>query len=266
MTVSKDFPTTPGVFQPVHAGITTAFVAKLNADLTGMLFSTFLGGSRDERGQTLAIDSAGDIYVGGRTLSTDFPATPGAFQPQFVRGSYFGDGFVAKLAGDGSELIYATYLGGSSEDEIKGIAIDTTGEVIVVGGTGSPDFPVTADALQPSLRGLDDLFIARLSADGSELLYSTLFGGGKSDSAYAIATDGRGGAVVAGTSVSSDLPVTPGALQSQLLGATTGVFRRPFQPRASSMPPACCRARLLRAKSSRSSASNSPRRIPLSPS
>jgi uncharacterized protein (TIGR03437 family) len=164
----------------------------------------------------------GDIYVGGRTLSTDFPATPGSFQPQFARGAYYGDGFVAKLAADGSELIYATYLGASSEEEVNGIAIDSTGEVTVVGGTGSPDFPVTADALQSTVRGLDDVFVTRLSADGSQALYSTLFGGGKNDRALAVATDGRGGAVVVGSSISSDFPTTPGALQSHVQGAEAG--------------------------------------------
>jgi uncharacterized protein (TIGR03437 family) len=222
MTISRDFPVTPGVFQPVHKGITTAFVAKLNAELSEVLFASFLGGSTEDRGQAVAVDEAGDIYVGGRTLSPDFPTTPGVVQPQFVRGASFGDGFVAKVAGDGSELIYATFLGGISEEEVNGITVDGTGQATVVGGTGSPDFPLSPDALQPSIRGLDDVFVTRLNGDGSRIVYSTFLGGGRSDRALAAATNGRGDVVVAGTTVSWDFPPTEGVLQPDVRGADAG--------------------------------------------
>ena len=222
MTVSKDFPTTPGALQREHGGVTTAFVSKLTPDLSEILFSTYLGGSTEDRGQTVAVDPAGDIYVGGRTLSADFPITLGAVQGRFVRGSLFGDGFAAKVSADGSQLIYSTYLGGASEDQVSGIAVDGTGQATVVGATGSPDFPLTPDALQGTITGLDDLFVTRLSADGTRAVYSTLLGGEKSDRALGVAAAGPGAVVVAGTTVSPDFPPTDGALQTEVRGAEAG--------------------------------------------
>jgi uncharacterized protein (TIGR03437 family) len=222
LTISKDFPVTSGVFQPDHRGVTTAFVAKLNPDLSETLFSTFLGGSTEDRGQTIAVDPEGDIYIGGRTLSKDFPVTLGALQGRFGSGSFFGDAFVAKVSADGSTLIYSTYLGGSSEEEVNGIAVDATGQATVTGATGSPEFPITSDAVQASIAGLDDLFVTRLSADGSRVIYSTVFGGVKSDRALGIASRGPGSVVVAGTTVSPDFPPTSGVVQPEVRGAESG--------------------------------------------
>lgn len=222
LTISKDFPTTPDVLQPDHRGVTTAFVAKLNPDLSKILFSTFLGGSTEDRGQTIAVDPVGDIYVGGRTLSNDFPITLGALQGRFGSGSFFGDAFVAKVSADGSTLIYSTYLGGSSEEEVNGIAVDATGQATVVGATGSSEFPITSDAVQGSIAGLDDLFVTRLSADGSRVIYSTVLGGVKSDRALGVASRGRGSVVVAGTTVSPDFPPTSGVVQPEVRGAESG--------------------------------------------
>jgi uncharacterized protein (TIGR03437 family) len=221
-TISKDFPTTPGVFQPDHRGVTTVFVSKLTADLSEVLFSSFLGGSTEDRGQTIATDPAGDIYVGGRTLSTDFPVTLGALQGRFGSGSFFGDAFVAKVSADGSTLIYSTYLGGSSEEEVNGIAVDATGQATVTGATGSPEFPITPDAVQGSIAGLDDVFVTRLSADGSRVIYSTVLGGVKSDRALGIASRGPGSVVVIGTTVSPDFPPTSGVVQPDVRGAEAG--------------------------------------------
>jgi uncharacterized protein (TIGR03437 family) len=222
ITVSKDFPATPGVFQPEHGGVTTAFVSKLTPDLSEIVFSSYLGGSIEDRGQTVAVDPAGDIYVGGRTLSPDFPVTLGALQGRFVRGSFYGDGFVSKVSADGSKLIYSTYLGGSSEDEVSGIAVDGTGQATAVGATGSSDFELTSNALQGVIAGFDDLFVTRLSADGSRAVYSTLLGGEKSDRALAVAAAGPGAVVVAGTTVSPDFPPTNGVVQTEVRGAEAG--------------------------------------------
>jgi uncharacterized protein (TIGR03437 family) len=210
------------VFQPTHRGVTTAFVSKLTPDLSQILFSTYLGGSTEDLGQAVAVDPAGDIYVGGRTLSTDFPVTPDALQGGFARGSFFGDGFVAKVSSDGSKLIYATYLGGSSEDEVNGITVDGTGQATVAGGTGSNDFKLTSNAVQRSIAGFDDVFVTRLSADGTRAVYSTLLGGEKSDRALGIASAGPGSVVVAGTTVSPDFPTTSGVVQAEIHGAEAG--------------------------------------------
>jgi uncharacterized protein (TIGR03437 family) len=221
-TVSKDFPTTPDAFQRENGGVTTAFVTKLTPDLSEILFSTYLGGSIDDHGQTVAVDDAGDIYVAGRTLSTDFPVTLGALQGRLVRGAFFGDAFVTKVSADGSKLIYSTYLGGSSEEEVNGIAVDGTGQATVTGGTGSNDFPLTSNAVQGAIAGLDDVFVTRLSADGSRAIYSTLLGGEKGDRTLGIAAAGPGAVVVVGTTVSPDYPATAGSLQTVVRGADAG--------------------------------------------
>ena len=221
-TVSKDFPVTSGVFQPEHRGVTTAFVAKLTPDLAEILFATFLGGGTEDRGLTIALDPEGDIYVGGNTLSSDFPITLGALQGRFGSGSFFGDGFVAKVSAGGETLMYSTYLGGSSEDVVNGIAVDGTGQVTVAGATGSPEFPLSSGAIQESIAGLDDLFVTRLSADGSRVVYSTVLGGAKSDRALGVAAAGPGSVVVAGTTVSPDYPPTAGVVQPEVRGAESG--------------------------------------------
>ncbi len=221
-TVSKDFPTTPDAFQRENGGVTTAFVTKLTPDLSEILFSTYLGGSIDDHGQTVAVDDAGGIYVAGRTLSTDFPVTLGALQGRFVRGAFFGDAFVTKVSADGSKLIYSTYLGGSSDEEVNGIAVDGTGQATVTGGTGSNDFPLTSNAVQGAIAGLDDVFVTRLSADGSRAIYSTLLGGEKGDRTLGIAAAGPGAVVVVGTTVSPDYPATAGSLQTEVRGADAG--------------------------------------------
>ncbi len=145
-TTAADFPVTAGAFQTRHGGAYDAFVAELNPSGGGLVYSTFIGGKGFEEGYAIALDSSGSAYVAGETNSSDFPTTSGALQRSYNGGpannGLAGDGFVAKLNPAGSALLYSTYLGGASDEEISGIAIDSSGSAYVTGSTSSTDFPV----------------------------------------------------------------------------------------------------------------------------
>jgi len=210
-TTSSDFPATPGANDTtLNAGL-DAFVAKLNATGTGLAYATYLGGGSFDEGYSIAIDVSGSAYVTGRTRSTDFPATPGAFDTTFngLPGNW--DGFVAKLDAAGSVFTYVTYLGGDADDHFFGIAADASGNAFVTGDTHSADFPATLGAYDTTLNGTQDAFVAKLNATGSGLSYATYLGGGDDEYAYSIAADASGSAFVTGTMFSSDFPTTPGA-------------------------------------------------------
>jgi hypothetical protein len=227
LTQSLDFPTA-NALQLANAGATDAFVAKINAAGTALVWSTFFGGSGIDVALGLARDAAGNVYVTGYTASADFPVTPNAPQPTFGGGAY--DAFVAKLDANGA-LVQSTFLGGSNIDAANAIATDAAGGVHVAGFTCSPDFPVVA-AFQPQLVGAplgcfaaQDAFVARLAPSGSGWTYATYFGGNGKDAANAIAVDVQGRASVAGVTSSGDLPVSASALMGAQGGPDAFVAR-----------------------------------------
>jgi len=225
-TTSVNFPTTAGAFHAALDGGLDAFVIKLNAAGSALLYSTYLGGSGSENGKGIAVDAGGITYVTGRTTSLDFPITAGAFQPAFVGGTE--DAFVTRLnpAGFGAaDLVYSTYLGGSGQrDEGTGIAVDGTGNAYVVGTTGSGDFPTTAGALQTGFTGGgNDAFVTRLNPAGlgaADLVYSTYLGSNDNDEGYDIAVDTTGNSYVTGVTFSLSFPTTTGAFQTAFGGGT----------------------------------------------
>jgi hypothetical protein len=220
-TVSSDFPTM-NPLQPHlgHPGAQNAFVAKLTADGSALVYSTYLGGSGGDIGIGIAVDSIGNAYVAGRTSSPDFP-TVNPLQLH-VGGPLNQNAFVAKLTADGSALEYSTYLGGSGGvDRAHGIAVDAAGNAYVTGDTDSPDFP-TINALQPTLLGGDNAFVSKLTPDGSALAYSTYLGGSGFDQGWGIAVDAAGNAYVTGSTTSPDFP-TVNPLQTAL-GTSTDTF------------------------------------------
>ncbi len=212
------------------------FVTALNPSGSGLLFSTYLGGTLDDGVTAIAVDSAGNVYAGGFTLSNNFPVQAG-FQTKYGGAASnaaqpvisTGDGFVAKFTSAG-KLSYATYLGGSGDDMVMGLAVDAQGAVYVTGATTSSDFPgISANAAQKVLAGptaihnltgfvWGDAFVAKLAPAGNALAYATYLGGNNDDAGMAIAVDAAGDAIVGGFAMSTNLPVTSDALQKTWAG------------------------------------------------
>ncbi len=170
-------------------------------------FSTFLGGSSNDYGRAIDIDTGGNVYITGYTVSADFPmASP--FDSVYAGGGSAGyDAFVTKLSASGDSILYSTYLGGATgDDQGTAIAVAADGSVVVVGNTNADDFPMSSP-YQSSLSGDKNMFIARLDPSGSALTYSTYLGGTGSDYATGVQVDGSGRAVVAGYTSSADFPV-----------------------------------------------------------
>ena len=226
-TGSPDFPTT-NAFQPKISGTheprssiyqPDAFVAKLSASGSQLLYSTFLGGSGDDEALGLAVDAAGFAYVTGQSSSTNFPTTVGGLANQGGD-----DAFVAKISPSGSTLVYAVTFGGQSVDSGEGIAVDALGRAIVTGLTSSTNFPLVKP-LQSTNAGGYDAFVSRLTADGSGFDFSTLLGGTGSDYGIRIQLDTSGRPVVVGQTYSADLPVT-NSVQSALGGGSDAFVAR----------------------------------------
>ncbi len=205
-TSSPEFPTTAGSLDTSANGAFDAFVTKLNASGSALIYSTFLGGQGFDIASGLTIDAAGNAYVSGGAGSTDFPTTPGAFDGVSDGSS----AFAAKLNPSGSALIYSTFLNGSGSEEAHAIALDAQGNAWLTGITNSTDFPVTPDAFSLAFNGVADAFVSELSPDGSRLLYSTYVGGTQSDGGDDLALVQRG-VYVTGHTYSLDYPTTAGA-------------------------------------------------------
>ncbi|MGE5088105.1 MAG: SBBP repeat-containing protein [Candidatus Levyibacteriota bacterium] len=225
-TGSSAFATTADALRPVLPPdtFTTGFVLKLDPNGSAPVYATFLGGSGAGGANAIAVDGQGNAYVAGWTTSPDFP-TVAALQPS-PHGMK--DGFVAKLDPSGSRLIYSTYLGGSLDDTVNALAVDTTGHAYVAGETYSSDFP-SLNGFQPRKSGyrlvnssLGNAFVAKVDATGGALEYSSFLGGEvctsycqslfgvpqfTGDAAYGIAVDGTGHAFVTGLATSYTFPL-----------------------------------------------------------
>ncbi len=198
---SPNFPTVSPI-QAALAGPANAFVSEIKPDGSALVFSTFLGGSGNDQGSGIAVDSNGAVYVAGATTSTNFP-TVGPLQAA-LKGDQ--NGFVSKLSASGAALAFSTYLGGSNGDRALAVAVNSTGTVYVTGQTRSNDFP-TFHPFEASLDGPANAFISALKNDGSAFVYSTFFGGNGNDSGNSITTNSAGDAVLAGTTQSTNFPL-----------------------------------------------------------
>jgi len=194
-------------------------VSKFNGDLTSLLASTFLGGSAYEEFGAIALDSSGNIYVSGRTSSSNFPITAGAYDTLYNGG---GDAFVSRLNGDLTGLLTSTYLGGGYDDICYSLAVDSDRNLYMAGFTYSPDFPTTVGAYDTSFNsvssGYPDVFISKINGDLTNLLASTYLGGIGEDHAYGITRDSGGNVYVVGGTFSLDFPTTPGAYDTSFNG------------------------------------------------
>ncbi|HEV2349102.1 MAG TPA: SBBP repeat-containing protein [Terriglobia bacterium] len=198
-----------------------------------LIYSTYLGGSGLDVGNAIAVDSFGNVYVAGSTESANFPTTAGAFQTTYGGGVQ--SAFVSKLNPAGSALVYSTYLGGSNQDVIASIAVDSLGNAYVTGSTYSSDFPTTTGAFQAAFGGGTDAFVTKLSLDGSALVYSTYLGGNSYDLGNGIAVDSFGSVYVTGYAESANFPTTAGAFQTTFGGGVSNAFVTKLNPTGSAL-------------------------------
>ncbi len=190
-------------------------------------YSTYLGGSADNSGASIAVDGAGNAYVVGDTTSTDFPTTAGAYATT-LRGA--SDAFVTKLNMARGAPVYSTYLGGGDIDVANGVAIDGSGRAYVVGTTSSTDFPTTTGAYSSTNSGGADAFVAELNAAGNGLLYSTYLGGSDTENGTGIALDASNMVYVTGATASPDFPTTAGAFSTAYGGGDSVAFVAKVDP------------------------------------
>ena len=221
---SADFPVA-GAFQQESGGASDAFLAKINAAGSVLLYSSLLGGESDDYGMGVALDAESNAYITGLTGSEDFPTVEAA-QPDFGQPDGLGaDAFVTKVNAAGSEIVYSTFLGGSDLDAGAAIAVAAEGNAYITGETSSIDFP-TLNAIQPAPGGSLDGFVAKLTADGSSFEFCTYPGGSGLDTGSGIALDAQGGVYVTAGGSSFDQPVTFGAFQTSSAGAVDALVAK----------------------------------------
>jgi Beta-propeller repeat len=227
-TQATDIQVTENAFQKKPAGGRDLLVMKFSRE-GKLLVGTYLGGSGNESMEThdIAVDADDNVIVIGMTQSADFPVTPGAFQTEPGAGIARGNGFVAKLSSDGTRLLAATYIGGSGGDSAEGITVADNGDILISGGTGSEDFPVTGTAIQSQYGGRGDFFFARFDPDLEELRYSTFLGGTSKDEARSIAVAGNDIAMV-GMTMSCNFPLMD-PINNRIGGAWNAVAVRLHQ-------------------------------------
>jgi hypothetical protein len=208
-TTSTNFPTASPI-QAANAGFQDAFVAKINAAGTALVYSTYLGGSRDEQARGIAIDELGNAYITGFTSSTNFP-TANAFQAAPSGNTQ--DAFVTKINAAGSALIYSTYLGGNgSRESGEAIAVTGANEPVVTGVTDSTNFPVTAGVFQSTPGGSGDAFVTKINDSGAAILLSSYLGGSAAEMGEGIAVDASSNIYITGSTSSTNFP-TANAIQ-----------------------------------------------------
>ena len=233
-TASLDFPTTSGAYQTsLKSGLCTyslyirnqpcsdAFLLKLSADGSSLIYSTLFGGERAEIATGLTQDSSGNSYISGATNSVLLPVNSLSYSPAYGGGStcQMGavpcfDGFIAKIKSDGSSLLASTYFGGDDDDYAFSVALGPTGNVYITGTADSTNLPTTPGAYQTTHSGTvdnGDAYLAVFDSTLHTLQYSTFLGGSQEDISLNLRVDSAGAAYITGSTLSPDLPTTPGA-------------------------------------------------------
>lgn len=208
MTDSEDLPTTPGVYDVSYNGGYDVFISKLSNSLDALLASTYIGGSNYEIASSVVLDNSGNVVIGGRTKSSDYPTVAGAYDASY-NGGY--DIFISRLSGSLGSLLSSTYLGGTGNDYGYSLALDNTGNIFIAGYTQSSDFPVTEGAYDTGHNGSYDVFVSKFPGSLSSLLASTYLGSTDDDRGRAIVLDVNGNVYVTGYTKSSTFPNTSGA-------------------------------------------------------
>jgi hypothetical protein len=187
-----------------------------------------LGGNSGDIGFAISVDAAGNAYVTGDTGSTNFPVTPGAFQ-NALGGATAQNAFVTKLNPTATGLIYSTYLGGNDFDFGQSVTMDALGDAYVGGQTRSTNFPVTPGCLQPALGGIGNTFLTILNPAGSAQIYSSYWGGDQlEDDGSDVALDSSGAIYMAGSTYSTNFPITAGVYQTALSSALEDMWISKF--------------------------------------
>ncbi len=210
-TNSSNYITTSGAFQTTNAGVYDAFITKLNATGTAIIFSSYFGGSGTEYGYSIAIDTTGSSFITGFTTSTDLYITPGAIQ---LINEGLADIFISQINSTGTSIINSTYLGGNDNDIAYSISIENNGMVYITGETKSTDFDITPGAFQALLggSGYRDAFVTKVLL-GSSLIFSTYLGGNFSETGFSLTVDTSQNIYVTGSTNSPDFPLTSNAIQ-----------------------------------------------------
>ncbi len=215
VTESVDLPLKSPI-QKVKGGYTNAFVTKINSDGTSLVYSTYLGGNNYDYGAGIAVDRGGNAYITGHTYSRNFP------RKSPIQGARAGiaytDAFVTKINSDGTSLVYSTYLGGDNWDYGTGIAVDTGGNVYIIGYTYSADFPLKSP-IQAAYAGDGDAFVTNINSSGDSIIYSTYLGGSGEEYNYGIAVDAKGNVYIAGETASINFP-----LKAPIQGKNAGSY------------------------------------------
>jgi hypothetical protein len=216
-TLSPDFPVL-NAFQDFFAGGDDdfhtiggdAFISKFNSE-GQLLWSTYLGGSDRDSGQSIGLDILNNIYIVGVTNSIDFPVTNDSNNPYFLGGDY--DLFITKIAPNGT-MLYSSYFGTSGYDYTEDSEMDASGNLVIVGTTSGYNLPITSDAYQSNRRGNTDGFITRIANDCYSILYCTYFGGSIGNAIGSIDIDSKDNIIIDGINMRGDFPLTEDAYQS----------------------------------------------------
>jgi hypothetical protein len=211
------YPTTVGAYDNSWSDKTDVVVTRVEPGGAVLGYSTYIGGDFYDWASRIAIDRQGFAYLAIMTGSADFPSTTGAYDESFNGGSL--DGVILKLDRTGSNLVYSTFLGGTSTEDGLSIVLDATGAAYVAGWTDSPDFPTTPGAIFPiSPGGASDGFYAKIAADGASLQFASFLGGFLSDHPTSVALDSLGSLLIGGYTESADFPTTPGVHRATING------------------------------------------------
>jgi RHS repeat-associated protein len=217
-----NLPVSAGAFQEFPRDNYEIYVQKFNSAGDQCVYATYLGGSAYDIGRDIKVDSNGNVYLVGVTMSYDFPYKTGSYRNTL---GYPQDAFVTKLNPTGTNLEYSTYLGGNGYEQGFSIDVNLAGEAYIVGQTTSSDFPTSDNAYDRTFNGVEDGFITKFAADGSHFIYSSYFGGSQKDCEVdydriecTIAIDAAGFAYVTGSTQSPDFPIKSNAYNQNFSG------------------------------------------------
>ena len=213
-TKSTDFPVSSTAYQSTLNGLQDAFLCKINPTSSTLAYSTYLGGEFEDDGRGIAIGSNGLVYFAVNTNSTLFPLAGASYQSNLAGNYDIAIGAMDMTQSGSGSLVYATYFGGSDNDEARRLSLDANGNLLLTGYTLSSDFPVTQDAIQPVYGGNGDAFVLVVNpANPAFLLYSSYLGGDDSEVGFDIAADNAGFLYITGYTISANFPTTVNAPQ-----------------------------------------------------